>query len=97
MSARLSLNRQGIAALSRDILSRTSAAVAVEASRIAPRRTGRLAGSIRSYIVNDFRARVEAGAPYALFVELGTRRMAAQPYLRPALARIVNRLRGGRT
>lgn len=40
---------------------------------------------------------VRAGAPYARFVELGTRRMAARPFLLPALRavwpRIVARLR----
>ena len=52
-------------------------------------RTGRLRDSIIATPVVRFPDRtlvaVWARAPYALWVEIGTRRMAAQPYLRPTL------------
>jgi len=38
---------------------------------------------------------VRAEAPYARFVELGTRRMAARPFLMPALRFIWPRIRAG--
>jgi HK97 gp10 family phage protein len=50
----------------------------------APVRTGALRGSIARR-VEGARWAVGAGVDYALFVELGTSRMAARPYLRPAL------------
>lgn len=50
----------------------------------APRRTGRLAASIRVTRRPDG-VDVRAGAPYAAFVEYGTRRMRAQPFMRPAV------------
>lgn len=59
-----------------------------EANRLVPVDTGNLRGSIgssteakRNLIVAD----VWAGAEYARHVELGTTRMTAQPFLRPAL------------
>ena len=60
-------------------------AVTADAKSKAPRRTGRLAASI----VGEGRrntARVTAGAPYAAYVEFGTARVPARPYMRPALA-----------
>ena len=62
---------------------------AADACDRAPVRTGRLRRSIVALPLRrpDGRARsgVWARAPYALWVEIGTRRMRAQPYLRPAL------------
>ncbi len=59
------------------------------ARREAPVRTGRLRDSIVSLPLERHGGRMTAGvwaqAPYALWVEIGTRRMRAQPYLRPAL------------
>lgn len=67
-----------------------------DAERIAPYDTGRLAASI-DHIVIDHVLRVEAGAPYAYWVEVGHRNVAwghfvesnpwvpGQPYLQPAL------------
>lgn len=50
----------------------------------APVRTGYLRSSIYAKISN-WVAEIGAEATYALFVELGTRRMRARPYLVPAL------------
>jgi len=45
--------------------------------------TGRLRNSI-SHAVEDNEAVIGSDCEYASFVELGTRKMKAQPYLRPA-------------
>lgn len=52
------------------------------------RRTGRLSGSI-AHEVNkgELVARVGTNVLYAKFLELGTRRMSARPFIRPALQR----------
>ncbi len=57
--------------------------VAQDATRMAPRDTGRLAASIHA----EGDDTVVAEADYAAYVELGTSDMPAQPYLRPALYR----------
>jgi HK97 gp10 family phage protein len=56
------------------------------AERYAPKQTGRLATSI-GFTYDDASMTVTfiVGAPYGLFVEYGTRHMAPQPYLRPAI------------
>ena len=58
--------------------------VKAAAMRNAPVRTGYLRSSIYAKI-KDWVAEIGAEATYALFVELGTRRMRAQPYLYPAI------------
>lgn len=65
-------------------------AAAARARVLANRKTGGgpspLAGSVRVRPAPSGSGRtVEATAPHARFVELGTRRMAARPFLRPAL------------
>jgi len=50
----------------------------------APVRTGALRSSIARRVAGAHWA-VGAGVDYALFVEMGTSRMGARPYLRPAL------------
>jgi HK97 gp10 family phage protein len=50
----------------------------------APVRTGALAGSIRGSVVGQ-EAIVTAAVRYGVFVEYGTSRTRAQPFLRPAL------------
>jgi HK97 gp10 family phage protein len=68
-----------------------SEVVRTEASRRAPRRTGKLASSIVAEIRSKSRDRAEISvgpgkeAFYGMFVEMGTSKMAAQPFLRPAL------------
>ena len=54
------------------------------AKQLAPVRTGRLRSSIYAKI-SEWVAEIGAEATYALFVELGTRYMQAQPYLYPAI------------
>lgn len=54
----------------------------------APVLTGFLRGSITSRKINDEHWMVTVGADYGIYVEMGTRFMAAQPYLRPAVAAV---------
>jgi HK97 gp10 family phage protein len=54
------------------------------AKQLAPVRTGHLRSSIYTNI-SEWVAEIGAEATYALFVELGTRYMQAQPYLYPAI------------
>lgn len=56
-----------------------------DAKLFAPVDTGRLRASIHAEIApNGLSARVEAGVDYAVFLEFGTRRQRAQPFLFPA-------------
>jgi HK97 gp10 family phage protein len=64
------------------------------AKRTAPVDTGRLRASVTHSLERDFAglvAVVGTDVDYAPFVELGTSRAAAQPFLRPALAAEVGR------
>ena len=59
--------------------------VAERAREIVPVRTGYLRSTIMTARRGSLQWRVLAYAFYAKFVEYGTSRMAAKPYLRPAL------------
>jgi len=54
------------------------------AKQLVPVRTGYLRSTIYAKI-QEWVAEIGAEAPYALFVEFGTRHMQAQPYLYPAI------------
>ena len=59
-----------------------------DAKRLTPVDTGRLRASIAHIVVqqrNTLAVRVGTSVHYAAYVELGTVKMAARPYLRPAL------------
>ncbi|MCP8307958.1 MAG: HK97 gp10 family phage protein [archaeon] len=62
--------------------------IAQSAKRKAPVRTGKLRDSIRA---SSFM--VEARVPYAAYVEFGTRKMEAQPFLRPAIEESIPKVR----
>jgi len=64
----------------------TAAALIVEGAAVlkCPVLSGNLRGSITHKVDKD-EARVGTNVEYAPYVEMGTRRMSAQPYLRPAL------------
>jgi HK97 gp10 family phage protein len=66
------------------LLASWAADVKALAKQLAPVRTGRLRSSIYAKI-SEWVAEIGAEATYALFVELGTRYMQAQPYLYPAI------------
>ncbi|MHB1910223.1 MAG: HK97-gp10 family putative phage morphogenesis protein [Nitrososphaerales archaeon] len=57
----------------------------------APVRTGFLQASIQM-IQTDDGCYVTAGAGYAGFVEFGTRKMSAQPFLRPAIEEAIQEI-----
>lgn len=51
----------------------------------APVDTGFLKSNINTSYPSDLKAEIKAGATYAGYVEYGTRKMAAQPFMRPAI------------
>jgi len=60
--------------------------IASTARSLAPVRTGALRGSIESVsLTRGKEAEVRVGVDYAKFVEYGTYKMAAQPFLTPAV------------
>jgi HK97 gp10 family phage protein len=61
-----------------------AADVKAEAMREVPVKTGHLRSSIYAK-VSEWVVQIGAEAAYALFVELGTRKMQAHPYLYPAI------------
>lgn len=74
----------------RDILDSVGEQVAERARQAAPKSTGEGAASITHEIVNDngrlaSRVSWDNDHFYMLFVELGTSRVPARPFLRPAL------------
>jgi HK97 gp10 family phage protein len=52
---------------------------------LAPRRTGALQASIRARRTKAMNVVVEATAPHAKWVEFGTRKMPARPFMGPAV------------
>lgn len=55
------------------------------AQELAPVRTGALKASIHVQRIDHLALQVRADAPYAAYVEYGTSRMAAQPFMTPAI------------
>jgi hypothetical protein len=89
--ARIELVRSGIAALADDCLSHGEAvalAIGVDAEAIAPVRTGalRMSADVEEIARGIWRISFGRGLPdgRAVYQELGTSKMRAQPYLRPA-------------
>ena len=67
-------------------------AAEANAKEICPVDTGRLRNSIAS-TVRDDSAYIGTNVEYAKYVELGTSRMDAQPYLKPAVVNHVSQYR----
>lgn len=67
----------------KDVLAAIGKVIADEAKEIVPVDTGALRDSITYDVENDS---VRVGSPleYSIYVELGTSKMAPQPYIRPA-------------
>lgn len=79
-----------LGALNDVMLTKVCDSIAEDARRLAPVLSGDLRESIQTLGVQDGVGRVGAGderVDYAAYVELGTRKMAAQPYLKPAAMR----------
>jgi HK97 gp10 family phage protein len=94
MPIRVTVNRQKLRALIAELPARADAIAgrgaghaAKSARALVPVRTGALRASIRAERTDAGHAvRAGGGAvDYAAYVEFGTQRMAAQPYLRPAV------------
>jgi len=69
------------------VIARTCLEIERTAKRQCPVDTGRLRASIRSAledVADHLRGAVLTDVDYAVYVELGTRRLAAQPFLLPA-------------
>ena len=58
-----------------------------DAKIFCPVDTGTLKRSITHEFISDTEAQVGTNMEYAPFVELGTNKMAAKPFIRPALAK----------
>jgi HK97 gp10 family phage protein len=66
-----------------------------EAKRLCPVDTGRLRNSIETQRIDRYTYGVGTGVEYAPYVEFGTRKMRAQPYLRPAMEIVRDSLNAG--
>lgn len=67
-----------------DVVAKAGFDCQAEAKAIVPVDTGNLKGSITTEKEGDFTAIVSANTDYAGYVEYGTYKMAAQPYMMPA-------------
>lgn len=72
-----------------EVVRKTALDIEGDAKSLAPVRTGHLKNSIQAESMQpgDVMTKVTVGAEYGGHVELGTKRMAAQPYLTPAVER----------
>lgn len=68
--------------------------VAARAVIAAPIDTGFLRGSIKAEHPEELTSIVTVGAEYGIFLELGTVRMSARPYLGPAVDLVMARFGG---
>lgn len=76
-------------AMAKAAVAKNGSRLQTQAQRNAPVDTGTLMRSIGLSIEDDgLTAKSEATAHYAGYVELGTRFMAAQPYMRPAFNQV---------
>ena len=76
--------REGIDATNRRFMPSAAKLLEGEAKTRCPRKTGTLRGSITSKNDNET-ATVFTNTEYAPYVEYGTVRQSAQPYMRPAI------------
>lgn len=92
MAARVEIDRAGMAALAEHVLSRAAEvplAMGIDAEVLAPVRTGELkaSGDVAEIARGIWRLSFGHDLPdgRAVFNELGTSKMPAQPYIRPAV------------
>lgn len=87
---------QQIAAAADDNILKAVLIVERDAKKMVAVDTGRLRNSITHEIIRykkDVIGRVGTNIPYGIFQEYGTSRMSAHPYLRPALAKNLTRIK----
>jgi HK97 gp10 family phage protein len=77
-----------------NMLENISVAISDEARRLSPVDTGALRGSIKFEINEpDLSTVIKTdGIDYAVYQELGTRKMQANPYMRPALDYVLSQI-----
>ena len=71
-----------------DAVTKAAFDVEAQAKALAPVDTGALKSSIQAQPEGDLAARVDVGAEYGIYVEFGTRKMRAQPFLEPAAEQV---------
>ncbi len=80
----------GLKPISKAALQDVAEDVVAKARQNAPVKSGRLQGSIDVQATGDDFVVVGATAPYAGFVEYGTRKMLPRPFMAPALAYVAD-------
>ena len=75
------------------MLERAAVEINNEAKILCPVRTGNLRASITYVHLNKFEWGVGTNTEYAPYVEFGTYKMKAQPYLRPAFDKVKNKFK----
>jgi len=83
-----------VALVSRRTVDKIADAVTDAAKSLVPVDTGALRTSIHKEVAADS-VTVATATGYGGYVELGTSRMAAQPFMRPALMKVAAQIRGG--
>ncbi len=75
-----------------DIIQVGAFEITKEARRAAPKDTGLLKARIKKKKLGKFSAEVLAETHYASYVEFGTVKMRAQPYMRPAVEMVAPKI-----
>jgi HK97 gp10 family phage protein len=70
------------------VIRKTAADCEAFAKGVVPVRTGNLKNSIQTEIESEMSASVGTNVEYSTFVEFGTTRMSARPYMTPATERV---------
>jgi len=70
------------------VVQQTAVDLEARAKEIVPVKTGHLRSTIQHTVTGDLTAQVDVGAGYAGFVEFGTSKQEAQPYLTKAAEEI---------
>lgn len=68
------------------VVAKTAMDIQAGAQVRAPVRTGYLRGSVQATRITATRWRVTVGADYGLYIEMGTRHMAARPFFHPSVS-----------
>jgi len=68
-----------------EILYKMGVALERHAKRLAPVDTGTLRASIHTVKIDNYTVEVRDGVHYGVYQEYGTSKMAAQPFMRPAI------------
>jgi len=67
------------------------------AKTFAPVDTGYLMNTIDSTMISDTTARIQSNAEYDIYQELGTYKMAAHPFLSPAIEQVAGKFMSPQT